>query len=93
MSWLYRLAYAVGFRPWERAAARAAEAIARMFEREERERQPPYGAALDLGCGTGMHSVALARRGWQVTGIELVPRALRLARERARQAGVEVRFV
>ncbi|MCC2643940.1 MAG: Methyltransferase type 11 [Nitrospira sp.] len=41
-----------------------------MFDREERERQPPYGPALDLGCGTGMQAVELARRGWQVTAVE-----------------------
>jgi SAM-dependent methyltransferase len=93
MSWFYRLAYAIGFRPWERAAEREAETIAGMFDCEERERQPPYGRALDLGCGTGVQAVALARRGWQVTGVEMVPRALAIARERARRAGVEVRFV
>jgi hypothetical protein len=38
-------------------------------------------------------SVELARRGWQVTGVDMVPKALRTARERAREAGVEVRFV
>ncbi len=35
----------------------------------------------------------LARRGWQVTGVDLVPKALRHARRRARQAGVELRLV
>jgi SAM-dependent methyltransferase len=64
-----------------------------MFDREELERSAPYGQALDLGCGTGMQSVELARRGWQVTGVEIVPKALRIARERARQAGLEVQFV
>ncbi len=93
MSWFYRVAYAVGFRPWETASRREAERIDLMFDREQRERQPPFGLALDLGCGTGMHSVDLARRGWQVTGVGIVPKALRLARERARGAGVEVRFV
>jgi SAM-dependent methyltransferase len=64
-----------------------------MLDREEREREPPYGAALRLGCGIGMQAVALARRGWEVTGVEIVPKALRAARERARQAGVEIRLV
>jgi SAM-dependent methyltransferase len=93
MSWFYTLTHGVGFRPWERAAEREAETIARMFDREEREREPPYGPALDLGCGTGTHSVTLARRGWQVTGVEIVPKALSIARKRAGRAGVEVRFV
>lgn len=93
MSLFYTIAYWVGFRPWERAAMREAERISAMFDREERERQAPYGPALDVGCGTGMHSVELARRGWQVTGVEIVPKALRAARERVRQAGVDVRLV
>ena len=29
------------------------------------------GTLLDLGCGTGVHAVAFARRGWRVTGIDL----------------------
>ena len=89
----YAAAYWIGLRPWETEAIREADRIAKLFDREESEPQPPYGSALDLGCGTGMQSVALARRGWQVTGVELVPRALRAARERAREAGVEVRFL
>ena len=64
-----------------------------MFDREESERQPPYGPALDLGCGTGMQAVELARRGWQVTGVEIVSKALCAARKRVREAGVEVRLV
>jgi SAM-dependent methyltransferase len=93
MRLLYTASYWVGLRPWETAAIRAADSISDMFDREESGRRPPYGPALDLGCGTGMHAVALARRGWQVTGVEIVPKALRAARERARQAGVEVRLV
>ncbi|MFW6059600.1 MAG: class I SAM-dependent methyltransferase [Phycisphaeraceae bacterium] len=48
---------------------------------------------LDLGCGSGIHAVALARRGWQVTGIDCVPKALRRARHRAKEAGVQADFV
>jgi SAM-dependent methyltransferase len=93
MGVFYAAAYWIGFRPWETAAIREADRISELFDREESGRQPPYGRALDLGCGTGMQSVALARRGWQVTSIELLPRALRVARQRARQAGVDVRLV
>lgn len=64
-----------------------------MFDLEENGRQPPYGSALDLGCGTGRFAVELARRGWQVTGVDVVPKAVSIARERAREAGVEVRLV
>jgi len=63
-----------------------------LFDREEHGRQAPYGRALDLGCGTGFWSVRLAQRGWEVTGVDVVPRAVRKARERARGAGVEIAF-
>lgn len=91
----YQLAYAIGFHPWEDAAtdppfvARAAQ----MFDREEEGRQPPYGRALDLGTGSGIWGIELAKRGWQVTGVDFVEKALQRARARVREAGVEMRLV
>jgi ubiquinone/menaquinone biosynthesis C-methylase UbiE len=40
------------------------------------------GAMLDLGCGTGVYSAALADRGWNVTGVDLSADMLRRARGR-----------
>ncbi len=48
----------------------------------------PPGKALDLGCGTGTNVITLAKHGWQVTGVDFVPRAIALARRKTRQAGV-----
>jgi SAM-dependent methyltransferase len=95
MSLFYRIAYAIGFTPWEHAATHpaAADHIAALFDREGRERAAPHGRALDLGCGSGHWAVELARRGWQVTGIDIVPKAIRQARESARRAGVDVHFI
>ena len=90
----YRLLYRVGLTPWEGLPGLpVADQISALLDREEAEREPPYGQALDLGCGSGIWAVELAKRGWQVTGIDLIPKAVRRARERAREAGVEVRFV
>lgn len=50
------------------------------------------GRALDVGCGSGTSSIALAQAGWGVTGIDLAPRAIRLARQKAMLAGVSVNF-
>ena len=91
----YRLAYSIGFHPWEDAATDPpfAEKISELFGREEVGRKPPYGPALDLGTGSGIWGIELAKRGWQVTGIDMIDKALRRAHERVRKAGVDVRLV
>jgi len=61
--------------------------------REEDGREPPYGRALDLGTGSGVWGVQLAKRGWDVTGLDMVEKALRRARDRVEEAGVEMRLV
>jgi SAM-dependent methyltransferase len=94
MSLAYRILYAIGFTPWEQMAEPTiAGQITDLFAREEEGREPPYGRVLDLGCGSGIWAVELAQRGWQVTGMDFVPKALRRARERAEKAGVEVELV
>jgi SAM-dependent methyltransferase len=94
VSLLYKFQYLVGLTPWERMPSLPiGEQAVALLDLEESGREPPYGRTLDLGCGTGFWSVRLAQRGWEVTGIDIVPKALRIARERARGAGVEIRFV
>jgi cyclopropane fatty-acyl-phospholipid synthase-like methyltransferase len=48
----------------------------------------PPGRALDLGCGTGRASIYLAQHGWICDGVDFIPAAVDLARERATAAGV-----
>ena len=91
----YELAYRVGFHPWEDAEAHSpfTEKISELFGQEESGREPPYGAALDLGTGSGIWAVQLAKRGWQVTGVELVEKALRRAHDRVKNDGVALQLV
>jgi cyclopropane fatty-acyl-phospholipid synthase-like methyltransferase len=49
----------------------------------------PPGRALDLGCGTGTNVITLAQHGWQVTGVDFAWSALRFARRKLKQAGVQ----
>jgi len=53
----------------------------------------PPGHALDLGCGTGTNAITLAENGWQVIGVDFIGKAIRVARKKAKQAGVSVQFV
>ena len=47
------------------------------------------GRAIDIGCGTGTNIVALARAGWQVTGIDFASRAIRKAKRKVAEAHVQ----
>jgi SAM-dependent methyltransferase len=47
-----------------------------------REMTTPPALVLDLGCGTGSMTLALARRGYDMTGVDLSPEMLAVARER-----------
>lgn len=48
---------------------------------------------LDLGCGTGRNANYLAELGASVTGIDISKTALDLARKRADEAGLKVRYL
>lgn len=48
--------------------------------------------AVDLGCGAGNYAIWLAKRGFQVTGIDLSESAVNLARKQAEQENVECIF-
>jgi len=51
------------------------------------------GKVLVLGCGPGRECLVLARRGCDVTGLDREPGMLERARELARAAGLEIRYV
>jgi SAM-dependent methyltransferase len=91
----YKFAYSIGFHPWEDAERHNpfVEKITKMFEREERGKTAPYGKALDIGCGSGVWGIHLAKRGWDVTGVDLVDKALQRATERIKKEKVHVKFV
>ena len=52
----------------------------------------PVGRALDLGCGPGRASIYLAALGWQVDGVDFIPKAIEMARAAAEEAGVSPTF-
>lgn len=75
--------------PYPAYSAQVAELLPRVLER--------FGArprtVLDLACGEGTFAVLMAQSGFQVTGVDASPQMLRFARERAKEADVDVRFI
>ncbi|MBI5354095.1 MAG: class I SAM-dependent methyltransferase [Chloroflexi bacterium] len=54
---------------------------------------PPFNSTiLDIGCGTGSLSVILAELGHKVTGIDLSPSMITLAKEKAAVQGCQIDF-
>jgi SAM-dependent methyltransferase len=85
---VYRTFYKLGLRIWERRVPPVG-----LVELVEGVRALAPGRALDLGCGSGTDSIYLARHGWTVIGVDIVPEALALARRNATAAGVTPTFV
>ena len=79
--------YAKGDTPWDlgRADANLVEMVEKMPVKSCR--------ALDIGCGTGDNSLWLARKAFQVTGVDVSARAIKEARNKAQQDSVECRFL
>lgn len=55
--------------------------------------QVPPGKAVDFGCGTGNYAIYLARRGFDVTGVDISPTAIGIARQHAQEEGVKCDFI
>jgi SAM-dependent methyltransferase len=71
--------------PWDIGAAQPV-----VIEAEQAGRF--HGEVLDVGCGLGDNAIFLASQGHQVTGVDAAATAIKQARQRARQRGVDVQF-
>ena len=73
----------------EKRVPRLIDFAMRVFEREaEREVKD----VLDIACGTGGPTIELAKRGFNVMGVDVSPAMIEIARRKAAEAGVDVRF-
>lgn len=54
---------------------------------------PTSAKILDVGCGTGRHAVELAKRGYDVTGVDISRGMLAEAKKAADSAGVSVTLI
>jgi len=48
--------------------------------------------ALDMGTGSGLLAIALAKRGCSITAADINPEAIKAAKENARKEGVKINF-
>ncbi len=60
-----------------------------LFKRFSKKRPE---SILDVGCGTGSHSLLLSKRGYTVTGIDISERMIALAKNKASKEGLKVDF-
>ncbi len=51
------------------------------------------GPLLDLACGTGRMALRMAKLGYQVTGVDLMPEMIEWARQKALRQGVSIDWV
>lgn len=84
----YRAMYRVGFKPWDSGIP--PPELKELIEGPEAR---TAGKALDLGCGTGTNVLYMAQHGWDVTGIDFVPKALNAARAKAKAANLSPRLI
>jgi len=82
---VFDVAYRENTAPWVIGAPQAAVVA---LEREGRL----GGSVLDVGCGTGEHTILLTRLGYDVLGVDASERAVELARDNAERQGVAARF-
>lgn len=47
---------------------------------------------LDVGCGTGRHSIELTKRGYNITGIDLSENMINKAKEKAAKENLQINF-
>jgi SAM-dependent methyltransferase len=50
-------------------------------------------SVIDIGCGTGRHSIEFAKRGYNVTGLDISDKMLDIARETITKEGLKANFI
>jgi SAM-dependent methyltransferase len=78
--------YASGKTPWD--SGNPSQELRRVLKAEKFT----GSSVLEFGCGTGTNAIELARHGFEVTAIDSVEQAIKIARDKARAAAVDVDF-
>ena len=71
------------------------DSLAGLWEREERiiDKYLKKGSSIiDLGCGTGRTTVPLVKKKYNVLGIDITPKFIQIAEEKARKLGIQIKY-
>lgn len=79
--------YQTGDMPWEKG-----EASPGLVDFLQAHPELTRGTVCVPGCGTGHDARVWARAGFDVTGLDLAPSAIRLSKERTAAAGLKAKF-
>jgi len=82
---LYRAAKKPEDLPWHREEV--PEALGKALNQGVKPKH-----VLDIGCGAGTFSIAMAKQGHKVTAVDFMPEALHMAEQKAKAAGAKIRF-
>jgi SAM-dependent methyltransferase len=89
--WFFRLMYDRESAAWERRRDEHRQVVNQVADELANVVAPP-GPVADLGCGPGAHALALARRGYDVVGVDGSRRMVEVARARAARDEVHASF-
>lgn len=67
--------------------------IQRATQLHPHEKEEQKIKVLDIACGPGRHAIAMAKRGFDVTGVDLSTKLLHHAHSRAQKESVGIRFL
>ena len=82
---MFRVFYRIGFTPWD--GHPIAASLRTLIEGTGDSPALAAASALDVGCGTGDTSIYLAQHGWQVTGVDFVPKSRQEGARQGRRRG------
>ncbi len=89
MSIFGRFAYFYAKGPYPQYSEKMAKLLPTVLARFDAQPQ----TILDIACGEGAFAVAMAKKGFQVTGVDRSPQMLEFAKERAERENAEVEFL
>lgn len=74
----------------EKTVPRLIDFVVEVFKRDA---EVEVRDILDIACGTGGPTIELARRGYNVTGLDVSEKMIQIAAQKAERSGVKIRFI